>query len=257
MVVDYMSFDVEAIGLTDVGLVRQKNEDAWGFIPDMRTYLLADGMGGHRSGDVAARVAVEHLTELLRRLAESTITERDSLFEAGHRLRVAIEATNRYVYKLSKSEEALRGMGTTLCCLRVHDDGLVYAHVGDSRIYRMREGELDQLTEDHSLLRELVRAGQIREQHTADFVYKNIITKALGTEPVVEPSVEISDLLPRDIYLMCSDGLSDLLSKDAIEQILATGHSLEAKACALVDAAKKKGGYDNVTVVLIQIFPSE
>jgi protein phosphatase len=249
-----MPFDVTAVGLTDVGLVRQKNEDAWGLLPESHTYLLADGMGGHRAGDVAAREAVERLTAILQEQFTNRPSSKDSPFDVGHRLRLAIEETNRHVYRLSKTEDAWRGMGTTLCCLHVHDEGLVYAHVGDSRIYRLRGGELDQLTEDHSLLRELVRSGQIREQHSADFVYKNIITKALGTEPIVEPSVGVGELVSDDIYLLCSDGLSDLLSKDKIEDILASTLPLDIKAVALVDAAKGQGGYDNVTVVLIQVF---
>ena len=213
-----MSFKVSSCGLSDIGLVRHKNEDVWGEIPDKRVFILADGMGGHRAGDVAARKAVDTLIQVLQNELVGHISSEDNaLFAVGARIRLAIEEVNRQVYALGKTDDALRGMGTTLCCLHIHDEGVIFAHVGDSRIYRLREGELEQLSEDHSLLRELVAAGQIREQHAGDFAYKNIITKAIGTEPIVEPSIGVCDAQDGDLFLLCSDGLSDLIPPGDIE----------------------------------------
>ncbi len=252
-----MSFNVTACGLSDIGLVRQRNEDVWGQLPKQKIYILADGMGGHRSGDIAAKEAVSALTHLVDQMLNSLPPERNTLTEAGLCIRLAIEEVNRIVYHLGKTEEGLRGMGTTLCCVHVHDGGLIYAHVGDSRIYRLRQDRLVQLTEDHSLLRELVSSGQLEEQAAEDFLYKNIITKAIGTEPVVEPSVQQTEVYPGDTYLMCSDGLSDMLTTEEIEATIKGSASLEAASRALVSEAKDKGGHDNVTVVLIHVDTSD
>lgn len=248
-----MHFNVAVFGLSDVGLVRQKNEDVWAEIPQWGLYLLADGMGGHRAGEVAAKETVATLADLLGKMLCSLPDGATDLFATGSCIRQAIEQVNRTIYELSKTEHCLKGMGTTLCCLKIHEEGLIYAHVGDSRIYRMRSGDLEQLTEDHSLLRELISAGQIREQNAGDFLYKNIITKAIGTEPIVEPSVAMRDLEPNDLFLLCSDGLSDLLQKEVIEEILQNTEDLTRSASKLVEAAKACGGYDNITVVLIKV----
>lgn len=168
-------------------------------------------------------------------------------------LRKAIISVNSLVYKMSKAQPELRGMGTTLCCLLFHPTGLILAHVGDSRIYRFRENKLEQLTKDHSLLRELVEQGQLNEQQATDFLYKNIITKAIGTESRIDPSVDEKDIQDNDVYLMCSDGLSDLLTAMEIETILAKGSSLKTKAELLVESANNKGGRDNITVVIAKV----
>jgi serine/threonine protein phosphatase PrpC len=253
MVLKIMPFEVSSFGLSDVGLIRQKNEDVWAQLADLHVYILADGMGGHRSGDIAASEAVSYLADILSRELPALPVDHRSIYEVGSCIRHAIEATNRHVYKMSKTEEALKGMGTTLCCLHIHEEGLIYAHVGDSRIYRMRQGDLEQLTEDHSLLRELVATGQLAEQKASDFVYKNIITKAIGTEPIVEPSVGVGDLEPGDLFMLCSDGLSDLLNKEDIEEILRLTPDVEQAVLNLVEAAKARGGHDNITVVLTYI----
>lgn len=245
-----MPFHVSACGLSDVGLVRRKNEDVWAMVPDQTLYLLADGMGGHRSGDVAARETVAALTRLL---ADKLGDKERPIYEVASEIRLAVEEANRIVYQMGKSSEQLKGMGTTLCCVHVHHEGVIYAHVGDSRIYRLRDGELEQITEDHSLLRELVAAGQIRDENAGDFVYKNIITKALGTEPIVEPSIGVSELQMGDIFLLCSDGLSDLINKDELEVILAAYPAIDDAAAQLITEAKARGGHDNITVVLINI----
>jgi protein phosphatase len=165
----------------------------------------------------------------------------------------AIVHVNGLVYKMGRTKNELRGMGTTLCCLLFHPEGLVYAHVGDSRIYRLRDGKFEQLTKDHSLLRDLVDQGQLNDSEATDFLYKNIITKAIGTEPKVEPTVKSSPIQIGDTYLMCSDGLSDLLSTKEIGEILKESISKEAAAVSLVKRANAVGGRDNITVVIVKI----
>ncbi len=253
MVAQLMPFTVVSCGLSDTGLVRQKNEDVWDEIPERKIYILADGMGGHRSGDVAAHQAVATLKQFLNQALSKLSPENRGLYDVAACIRSGIEEANRVVYTLGKTDDSLRGMGTTLCCVHIHDEGIIYAHVGDSRIYLMRDKNVEQISEDHSLLRELVVAGQIREQNASEFMYKNIITKAIGTEPIVEPSVNVCEAQAKDILLICSDGLSDLLAREDLEAILNKKQSLKKSATELVAEAKKRGGHDNITIVLIQL----
>lgn len=248
-----MPFRLSVCGLSDIGCVRSKNEDSWGQLPEDNFFALADGMGGHRAGGVASKEAIRALLKIIQQKLADFPSHNYSCQEVARVIRLGMEEVNRLVYELSKTEEDWRGMGTTLCCLHVQAEGMVYAHVGDSRIYRYRQGKLEQLTDDHSLLRELIRLGQIKEQSRADFQYKNIITRAIGTEPIVEPSVNITDLTTHDVILMCSDGLSDLLTFQEMEQVLSSPKELRLIAESLISEAKLKGGLDNITVILIKI----
>jgi protein phosphatase len=168
-------------------------------------------------------------------------------------LRLAIEQVNRKVYKKSRLDPMLKGMGTTLCCVYFHPKGVIYAHVGDSRIYRLRNTRFEQLTKDHSLCRDLVDQGQITEKQAPDYLYRNIITKAIGTELTVEPSVHLSDLVDGDLYLMCSDGLSDLLTLKEMHGILNQKLSIEDTVNEFVATANARGGHDNITVVIMKV----
>lgn len=246
-----LPYRVLCSGLTDVGLVRSNNEDAWERMDDFKFYVLADGMGGHRAGEVASKEAISALCDMVKENFHSDFAS--TLRNANEKIRRAIENTNRTVHQMGKLNRHLRGMGTTLCCLYFHPMGVVYANVGDSRIYRLRNKRLEQLTIDHSLLADLEMGGDITPAALEETSYKNIITKAIGTEPNVDPAVHESDINHDDIFLMCSDGLSDLLRREEIEQILLHSKSLEDAAKFLVDHAKVKGGYDNVTVVLVQV----
>jgi len=245
-------YKFSSAGLTDVGLVRANNEDVWGQIPKKHFYVIADGMGGHQAGEVAAREAVSLLCDYVTKNLDQSDDE-ISLEEARHLVIESIEESNAHVYKMSRTDSDLRGMGTTICCLLFHPKGLIYGHVGDSRIYRLRNKRLFQMTKDHSLMRELLDLGQLGEKHSADFQYRNIITKAVGTESTVEPSVRISPISADDLYLLCTDGLSDMLSRDEMESILNTHTTLPKLAQGLIQAAKNKGGQDNITVVLVKV----
>lgn len=250
MVSRLMRLKISSCGLSDVGLVRQNNEDVWAELPDLRFFALADGMGGHQAGEVAAREAIETLCRLIKKNFKGNAKP---LEECSALIKTSFEQVNNYVYKLGRSSSDLKGMGTTLCSLFISDEGVVFAHVGDSRIYRLRNNRLEQLTKDHSLIRELVELGQINEMQASDFLYKNIITRAIGTEAFVEPTVQISDAQDGDIYILCSDGLSDLLSLAEIEAVIKNEKLLSAAVKNLVDSSKAKGGHDNVTVVMVKI----
>ena len=246
-----LPYKILTAGLSDIGLVRQNNEDVWAQQPSIGFFVLADGMGGHQAGEVAAREATASLCRILKR--KITSSKNYSLKDFQELLKRAIIYVNGLVYKMGRSKFELRGMGTTLCCLLFHEEGIVLAHVGDSRIYRMRNGSFEQLTKDHSLLRNLVEQGQLSDQQATGFLYKNIITKAIGTEAKVEPSIVTDSIQEGDIYLMCSDGLSDLLSAKEIANILLVSSTKEAAVKALVDRANDEGGRDNITVVFAKI----
>ncbi|CCB86847.1 MULTISPECIES: Stp1/IreP family PP2C-type Ser/Thr phosphatase [Parachlamydia] len=246
-----MSYKVITFGLSDVGLVRQNNEDVWDQVPTIRFFVLADGMGGHQAGEVAAKETVHHLCKLAQKKFNALL--KPSLKESYQTLKHAIVQVNKHIYKMSRESSDLKGMGTTLCCLYFHTEGVIYGHVGDSRIYRLRDKKLEQLTKDHSLLCEMMDLGQIHEQQMPNFLYKNIITKAIGTELIVDPSIAITDFMYGDIFMMCTDGLSDLLSQKEMENILNHASSPQEAVEKLVKAAKNKGGYDNVTVVMLHV----
>jgi PPM family protein phosphatase len=235
--------------ISDIGLIRQNNEDYWKILKDQQFFVLADGMGGHQAGEVASKATVEQLCQLFQQHYDSLPKEID---QAKQVLKEMIQEVNGMVYRLGRENLSLRGMGTTLCCLFFHSEGLIYAHVGDSRIYRFRKNTLEQLTQDHSLLCELIEMGQLSEQQAEDFLYKNIITKAIGTEPYVEAAVADTLVQPGDILMMCTDGLTDLVGFEEMRGILKENREEEV-INLLVEKAKEKGGYDNITIILVKV----
>jgi len=236
---------------SDTGLFRENNEDAWAEEPSIQSYAIADGMGGHRAGEVASREAV---TLFCRLLKESENTQQlRSVEVCSEQIKNVIDQVNAHIYQLGKSDEEMRGMGTTLCVIQFVEQGIIYAHVGDSRIYRMRDKRLEQLTTDHSLVRDLIELGQLNDQQVPEFLYKNIITRAVGTEPYVQPVIKFSEVHPGDIYLMCTDGLSDMLFREEIEAILNLAPSPAEAVNKLVASANARGGYDNITVIYLQV----
>lgn len=248
MAFQVMHYQIALQSISDTGLVRHNNEDSYKLLKDEQFFVLADGMGGHQAGEVASRTAVEHLCRLFQQHSDLLHIE---IHLAKKILKEMIQEVNALIYRLSRENPHLRGMGTTLCCFFFHPVGLVFGHVGDSRIYRFRKGKLEQLTQDHSLLRELIDLGQLSEQQAEDFLYKNIITKAIGTEPTVDPSISDTSLEVDDILMTCSDGLSDLITLKDMQDIISRFPDDAARL--LVEKAKKNGGYDNITVVLVKI----
>lgn len=245
-----MLYKVSVCGASDIGLVRQNNEDSWRELQEEQFFVLADGMGGHQAGEIASKETVDHLCTLFRQHFSSLSSI--NLTDAQDFLCELIQQVNLTVYQMGRERQDLKGMGTTLCCILLHPEGLIYGHVGDSRIYRFRQHKLEQLTHDHSLLRELIDQGQLNEQQAEEFLYKNIITKAIGTEPYVEPTLTHSTLEIGDILLMCTDGLSDLVGHAEMETILDQMPQQDAVK-QLIKRAKQKGGYDNITIVLVKV----
>lgn len=242
----------EACGLSDIGLVRPNNEDVWAEIAKLNFFVLADGMGGHRAGEVASREAVSSLLEAVKK----SFKESHSLEDSVKRLEMAIKLANRDVFKLSKTDPDWRGMGTTLSCLMLREDGCIIGNVGDSRVYRLRNKKLTLLTRDDSLFRELVDLGQLSEHSSPDFAYKNIITKAVGTEQKLEPNVETYDIEPEDIFLLTTDGITDLVLFKELEELLSSDLEIEALCMRMIEIGKLRGGYDNMTCLIIRCSPA-
>jgi serine/threonine protein phosphatase PrpC len=233
---------VEQAGRTDVGRQRSANEDA--LILDPPLYAVADGMGGAKAGEVASATAAG----VFEGEPESGSEE-----PAEAQLERILREANRRIYELATTNEAHRGMGTTLTAAKVTDDEVSLAHVGDSRAYRLRDDVLEQLTKDHSLVAELERTGQITPEAAEHHPQRSIITRALGPEPDVQ--VDTYTLAGRDgdVFLICSDGLTSMISDDELASILRSASSLDEAADSLVRAANQSGGKDNITVVLFRL----
>jgi PPM family protein phosphatase len=231
----------EHAGSTDVGRQRSSNEDSLVCSPPL--FAVADGMGGAKAGEVASGLAVQVL--------EEDDAEVAAPIEA-HLVELVREA-NRRIYELSTDDESRRGMGTTLTAARLHDGEVSLAHVGDSRAYRMREGALEQLTNDHSLVAELERSGQITAEAAVHHPQRSIITRALGPEPDVEVDTYTVTGKEGDVFLLCSDGLTGMISDEEVESILRGAGGLDEAAKALIRAANQSGGRDNITVVLFRL----
>lgn len=246
-----MRYKIISTGLSDKGLVRENNEDFWAQLPQIHFYALADGMGGHQAGEVASHEAIRVLCSHIK----TTLAGKKGVVAQDIQLalRHAIEEANSAVYEKGFSNEKFAGMGTTLCCIQFMSQKAIYAHVGDSRIYRFRKGKLQLLTSDHSLLKELMDLGQLGQYQIAEFLYKNILTRAVGTEPAVEPSIAECDIQEDDVFMMCTDGLSDLLFLEEIEAIIQKTPAIQDAIQNLIAAAKEKGGYDNITAVMMKI----
>ena len=235
---------VEQAGRTDVGRQRTANEDSLVVSPPL--FAVADGMGGAKAGEVASAVAVEAVESW-----------RESPEPAEAQLAGIVRNANRRIYDLAVADESRRGMGTTLTLAKVHGDEVSLAHVGDSRAYRMRDGELSQLTRDHSLVAELERSGQITAEAAEHHPQRSIITRALGPEPDVEVDTYTLTGRDGDVFLICSDGLTSMISDDEVTSILRSSASLDDAADALVRAANQSGGKDNITVILFRLREGE
>lgn len=245
-----MSLKFHFCGLSDVGVVRPNNEDVWIANPEMGFFALADGMGGHLAGEIAAQEATAHLLKTFKNhLHLNSTSNPRTLAEILHR---SIESANDWVYRMGKQFEECTGMGTTLCCLYWTKEAVIYAHVGDSRIYRFRDQKLELLTKDHSLLAKWMAMGKRAEECKTPYPYKNVITKAIGTHPKSNPEIALSDYEPSDLFLLCTDGLSDVLSTEDMEKILCKREDLSLAANALIELSKNKGSYDNITVLIVQ-----
>ncbi len=244
-------YRLSSYGLSDIGLVRKNNEDVWCSLSIPPFYVLADGMGGHKAGEVAARETINFLCNSIEEMF-SNPSRNWELEDILSFLRLFIENTNSWVYHLGKKNQKFDGMGTTLCSLLFHENFLVHAHVGDSRVYQYRKGHLEQLTEDHSLKNQMTLKA-LKNGTSLPKVGKNILTRSIGTMPIVIPEIEVVQVETDDIYFMCSDGLSDLLSDREIALYLRQFSTPEETTKGLISAAKMKGGNDNITIVMVQV----
>ncbi len=242
-------------GMTDVGNVRDHNEDDF-YLSEGEEALcvVADGMGGHRSGEVASALAIKAIVEYYREtMADYSDAPEDEGSPERVRLLQAVKTANRAVFAAASSNESYRNMGTTIVSGFFTDKGVYLAHIGDSRCYRLRDGKLEQRTEDHSLANEYVRMGILSLEDVEYFPYKNVITRACGLTDEVEVEIHYEELQQGDIYLFCSDGLSDMVSDAELNVIMADAEDLDGMCRELVERANQNGGADNITVILAKI----
>ncbi len=253
------------VGASDTGRVREHNEDTIGTDGDIGLVVLADGMGGYKAGEVASGIAVRTVLTLIKDAVEredlSLHDEANGLSRPGILLRDAIQRANKVIYQTAKTQSNCEGMGTTVVAGLLFDDKLTIAHVGDSRLYRCRDGKLEQVTQDHSLLQELVSRGFYTPEEAQRAAAKNYVTRALGVEPTVDVEITEVPALKDDVYLLCSDGLSDMVEDDDIQLTINTfGANLETVAKQLVLLGNDNGGRDNISVVLVRVldaFPAQ
>ena len=235
---------VEQAFRTDTGRQRDANEDS--YFADSPVFAVADGMGGARAGEVASRLAAESFDTVQRG------TESPEAY-----LRAIAKTANARIHRVSQSDKSRSGMGTTLTAALVEGDEVGFAHVGDSRAYLFRDGELKLLTSDHSLVEELRRQGRLTDEQAEDHPQRSIITRALGPEREVEVDTMTYRAKPGDVYLLCSDGLTTMVKEDQIAETLRESPTLDEAANRLIASAKQAGGRDNITVVAFRVDDAE
>ncbi len=247
---------IEAFGLTDVGRKRKHNEDNYALDVEEGLFIVADGMGGHAAGEVASKITVETIGEFIsatRQKEEATwpFKYNHQLHFNSNRLAVAIEKANERVMAAVAAQPWLKGMGTTVVAGLLNEEILSLAHVGDSRAYLFRKGQLSLLTDDHSWVHEQVTAGILTEEEAKSHPLKNVVTRALGGGPSVAPDLQELTFSPGDCFLFCSDGLTTMLSDEEIRDYTAAERDPQTLCRQLVDMANEKGGVDNITVVVV------
>lgn len=246
---------LEIVSLTNVGLYRDHNEDALASDSDMGLAVLADGMGGYNAGEVASEIAVLSISAELKEALRSTSLPDSLEFQAESKLLMnAVKKANNIIYNVAQTDSECAGMGTTLVVAVFINNKVLVGHIGDSRIYRLRSQTLTQITEDHSFLQEQIKWGLITLEEAKYSVNKNLVTRALGIDPEVELELNEYAVEVGDIYLLCSDGLTDMVDDNVIQSTL-NNLSLElAKAAEiLIELANDNGGKDNISVILIKV----
>lgn len=249
---------LEVVRLTDVGQRRDHNEDAVASDVEMGLLVLADGMGGYKAGEVASEIAVltivAELKEALHSFEPGQVDAVTGMQSESLLINEAVEKANESIYAVSQSQPQCAGMGTTLVVALFTNNKVLVGHIGDSRLYRLRDDEFVQITEDHSLLQEQLKSGLITPEQAKVSNNKNLVTRALGIDPTVDLELHEYDVQVGDIYLLCSDGLSDLVEDDEISLVLGTlNANLEAAANQLINMANDNGGKDNISVILARV----
>ena len=255
---------VRFVGKTDTGKVREHNEDTIAFDPDIGLLVLADGMGGYNAGEVASGIAVKTIVNLVRESVEredmSSHDPETSMSRPSIILRDAIHRANKIIYQTARTQPQCEGMGTTVVSALFFDNRVAIAHVGDSRLYRLRNEKFEQVTMDHSLLQELVDRGFYSAEEAQRAANKNYVTRALGVEPNVDVEIQEVRAEKGDFYVLCSDGLSDMVEDDDIHLTISTfGDNLDTVAKQLIQLSNDNGGRDNISVVMahvLEAFPA-
>ncbi len=248
---------LEIVSQTDPGMVRSHNEDSVTYDPDIGLLVLADGMGGYNAGEVASGIAVSVLSSEVRHRLEAARPE--DLDENGEELAVVllrdnVKKANLSIFRAAQSQPQYAGMGTTLVTALFYDDRVAVAHVGDSRMYRLRGEELEAITRDHSLLQEQIDSGMISKDDARLSKNKNLVTRAVGVDANVEPELHVHGVEAGDIYLLCSDGLNDMVEDEDIASTLQMlQNNLPLAATQLIQLANDNGGRDNVSVILVKV----
>ncbi|MFO1377764.1 MAG: Stp1/IreP family PP2C-type Ser/Thr phosphatase [Steroidobacteraceae bacterium] len=248
---------LRAVGMTDTGKVREHNEDAIAWDQEIGLFVLADGMGGYNAGEVASGIAAKTISSIMREAFSlqdiEGIDKATGLRRVSILLRDAIARANKIIYQTSKTQPQCEGMGTTVVAAVLHDNRITVAHVGDSRLYRLRSERLERLTLDHSLLQELVDRGFYSPEEAQRATNKNYVTRALGVESVVDVEIHEHPVQKGDTFVLCSDGLSDMVEDEDIHLTITTfGANLDTVAKQLIQLANDNGGRDNVSVVIAQ-----
>ena len=249
---------VVSAGLTDVGRKRNHNEDSFLIDDELQLYVVADGMGGHAGGGTASRIAVETIDKELRRARDnrdnpfvSVTSLQDALLPDA--LRTAVEKACLAIFTTAQEDPRLSGMGTTVISLVVRDNQAFFAHVGDSRAYLVRGPLIQQISEDHSLVNEQIKAGMITPEEAKHSRYKNIITRSVGFEEEVQVDVMGVVAEPGDVFLLCSDGLANMVEDRELHEVVASTSELADVPKRLIDLANERGGDDNITVIVVQM----
>lgn len=246
------------VGLSDTGKVREHNEDTIAFDPDIGLLVLADGMGGYNAGEVASGIAVKTIVNLVREAVEredmSVHDDESAMSRPSIILRDAIHRANKIIYQTARTQPQCEGMGTTIVAALFFDNKVSIAHVGDSRMYRLRSEKFEQVTMDHSLLQELVDRGFYSAEEAQRAANKNYVTRALGVEPDVEVEVQEVPVQKGDFFALCSDGLSDMVEDDDIHLTISTfSANLDTVAKQLIQLANDNGGRDNVSILIAHV----
>lgn len=255
-----MTMEMEFGARSDTGRVRENNEDSFRLAPELGLFVLSDGMGGLASGEVASRLSVETVVEHCRDASTDSslplVGERiDGISKASNRLASAIRLANQVVHEAAQRNGTEGRMGATLVAVQFDEERMRIAHVGDSRIYRLRGSALEQLTRDHSFVAEQMRQGRMTAQEAGSSTLQSVLIRAIGVDPEVEVEVTDELVMEGDAVLLCSDGLTRELSDEQIAEVLGESGDAQQAADTLVDLAKQAGGGDNITVIVLRWAP--
>jgi PPM family protein phosphatase len=251
---------IEVAGNTHVGMKRNHNEDNFLLLPEEGLFCVADGMGGHSSGEIASKIAVDELAEFFRMTAKDQDAtwpfkmDKTKNYDEN-RLATAIKLANSRIFERASTDNKYKGMGTTIVTVHFAANVAYVAHVGDSRVYFCRGGTLKQLTEDHSLLNDYLKAKKLTPEEIEAFPHKNVIVRALGMKDSVQVDLGRVEPIDNDVFMLCSDGLSGMVPDSQIQEVLAHTEALEAACAKLIDMANAAGGNDNVSCILARFHP--